>query len=132
MIVVDTNVLVYAADADAPLHHECRNWLDRHYPNTVREAVSSNGEAARLAASTPGVAAVAGEIAAELYQLQALAEHIEDYPDNTTRFLVIGREARAISWAAMASEETSFSTNDTPRDFKYSFACRQYPQVGVV
>jgi toxin-antitoxin system PIN domain toxin len=28
VIVVDTNVLVYAADADAPLHHECRNWLD--------------------------------------------------------------------------------------------------------
>ena len=45
-----------------------------------------------MAAGTPGVAAVAGELAAELYRLQALAEHIEDYPDNTTRFLVIGRE----------------------------------------
>ncbi|MCB1710434.1 MAG: prephenate dehydratase, partial [Halioglobus sp.] len=71
---------------------QCRNWLDRHYPRIEREAVSSNGEAARMAAGTPGVAAVAGELAAELYRLQALAEHIEDYPDNTTRFLVIGRE----------------------------------------
>ena len=71
---------------------QCRNWLDRHYPNTERQAVSSNGEAARMAAETPGVAAVAGEIAAELYHLEAVAEHIEDYPDNTTRFLVIGRE----------------------------------------
>jgi chorismate mutase/prephenate dehydratase len=71
---------------------QCRNWLDRHYPNVEREAVSSNGEAARLAAATPGLAAVAGEMAAELYHLQKLEEHIEDYPDNTTRFLVIGRE----------------------------------------
>ena len=71
---------------------QCRNWLDSHWPNVEREAVSSNGEAARLAAQTPGVAAVAGDMAADLYQLEKLAEHIEDYPDNTTRFLVIGRE----------------------------------------
>jgi len=71
---------------------QCRNWLDLHYPNIEREAVSSNGEAARMAAKTPGLAAVAGEMAAELYQLQTIASHIEDYQDNTTRFLVIGRE----------------------------------------
>jgi chorismate mutase/prephenate dehydratase len=71
---------------------QCRNWLDQNYPNVEREAVSSNGEAARMAGQQPGVAAVAGDMAAELYQLQRLAEHIEDYPDNTTRFLVIGRE----------------------------------------
>ena len=71
---------------------QCRNWLDTHWPRAKREAVSSNGEAARLAATTPGVAAVAGDMAAELYHLDRLAEHIEDYPDNTTRFLVVGRE----------------------------------------
>ena len=71
---------------------QCRNWLDRHWPNVEREAVSSNGEAARLAAETPGVAAVAGDMAAERYELDKLAEHIEDYADNTTRFLIIGRE----------------------------------------
>ncbi|NND67329.1 MAG: prephenate dehydratase [Halioglobus sp.] len=70
---------------------QCRNWLDKHWPHIEREAVSSNGEAARLAAETPGVAAVAGDMAAELYELEKLAEHIEDYADNTTRFLVIGR-----------------------------------------
>ncbi len=71
---------------------QCRNWLDRHWPDVERVAVSSNGEAARMAAQTPGVAAVAGEMAAELYHLEKLAEHIEDYAENTTRFLVIGRE----------------------------------------
>jgi len=71
---------------------QCRNWLDKHWPNVEREAVSSNGEAARMAAEIPGVAAVAGDVAAELYHLEKLAEHIEDYADNTTRFLIIGRE----------------------------------------
>ena len=71
---------------------QCRNWLDAHWPNVDREAVSSNGEAARVAAENVGVAAVAGDMAAELYDLQKLNEHIEDYADNTTRFLVIGRE----------------------------------------
>jgi chorismate mutase/prephenate dehydratase len=71
---------------------QCRNWLDRHWPNVEKEAVSSNGEAARMAAEIPGVAAVAGDMAAEHYQLEKLASHIEDYVDNTTRFLIIGRE----------------------------------------
>ena len=71
---------------------QCRNWLDAHWPHVEREAVSSNGEAARLALENPGVAAIAGDIAADLYGLEKLAEHIEDYADNTTRFLIIGRE----------------------------------------
>lgn len=29
MLVVDTNVLVYAADADSHFHAGCRGWLDR-------------------------------------------------------------------------------------------------------
>ncbi|MAT91504.1 MAG: prephenate dehydratase [Halioglobus sp.] len=71
---------------------QCRNWLDQHYPNVEREAVSSNGEAARRALQETGIAAVAGDMAAERYELHKLASHIEDYADNTTRFLVIGRE----------------------------------------
>jgi chorismate mutase/prephenate dehydratase len=71
---------------------QCRTWLDKHWPNVEREAVSSNGEAARMASQTPGVAAVAGDMALERYALETLASHIEDYADNTTRFLIIGRE----------------------------------------
>ncbi len=71
---------------------QCRNWLDSHWPDVDKVAVSSNGEAARMALETPGVAAIAGDMAADLYGLEKLAEHIEDYADNTTRFLIIGRE----------------------------------------
>jgi chorismate mutase / prephenate dehydratase len=70
---------------------QCRQWLDRYLPQAARISVSSNAEAARLAGETPEVAAIAGESAAALYGLKILAANIEDEPDNTTRFLVIGR-----------------------------------------
>ncbi|MBI5449899.1 MAG: prephenate dehydratase [Gammaproteobacteria bacterium] len=76
---------------------QCRGWLDSHLPGIERIAVSSNGEAARLAAQQPGSAAIAGDMAAEIYGLQRIASNIEDEPDNTTRFLVIGRKMAAAS-----------------------------------
>ncbi len=76
---------------------QCRNWLDRHLPFVERVAVGSNAEAARLAAETEGAAAIAGRAAAELYDLDVLAANIEDEPDNTTRFLVIGRHGTSPS-----------------------------------
>ncbi|BBL71689.1 prephenate dehydratase [Methylogaea oryzae] len=72
---------------------QCRRWLDRYLPGAERVAVSSNAEAARLAAETPDSAAVAGETAADIYGLAVLQRNIEDEADNTTRFLVIGRLA---------------------------------------
>ncbi len=30
MIVVDTNVLVYASNEDSPFHGACRHWLEQH------------------------------------------------------------------------------------------------------
>ena len=72
---------------------QCREWLDANLPRAERIAVSSNGEAARRVAQESGAAAVAGEAAAELYGLTRLASRIEDEPGNTTRFLVIGKQA---------------------------------------
>ncbi len=69
---------------------QCRGWLDRHLPRAERVAVASNAEAARLAATQPGTAAIAGEAAAEIYSVPVLARRIEDDKGNTTRFLVIG------------------------------------------
>lgn len=71
---------------------QCRSWLDKHYPSTELIAVNSNAEAARIAAQETDSAAIAGEIAAQTYDLQVLAANIEDRTDNTTRFLIIGRE----------------------------------------
>lgn len=76
---------------------QCRRWLERHLPGAARTAVASNAEAARLAAETSGSAAIAGEMAAELYGLHILNRHIEDEADNTTRFLIIGQQAAGVS-----------------------------------
>ncbi len=70
---------------------QCQAWLGKHLPDTVaRIPVSSNGEAARLAALDDSAAAIAGQTAAEIYGLLKLGSNIEDDPNNTTRFLVLG------------------------------------------
>ena len=69
---------------------QCHEWLNNNLPNAERVAVASNAEAARRAAEEAGSAAVAGEMAAEHYGLAILAPNIEDEPNNTTRFLVLG------------------------------------------
>ena len=71
---------------------QCRRWLDEYYPGVDRIAVNSNADAAKRVCSEWNSAAIAGDIAAELYDLKVLNERIEDRPDNTTRFLIIGRE----------------------------------------
>lgn len=72
---------------------QCRKWLDSHYPKAERIAVSSNAEAAKRLKGEWNAAAIAGSMAAELYGLTILAEKIEDQPDNSTRFLIIGQQA---------------------------------------
>ncbi|MEE4378535.1 MAG: prephenate dehydratase [Candidatus Competibacteraceae bacterium] len=72
---------------------QCRGWLVLNLPDVEQIAVSSNGEAVRLANGDPDSAAIAGRIAADIYELPVLAENIEDEPTNTTRFLIIGNQA---------------------------------------
>ncbi|MCC6209668.1 MAG: prephenate dehydratase [Burkholderiales bacterium] len=70
---------------------QCNGWLGQHLPMAERIPVGSNAEAARRARREKGAAAIAGEAAADLYRLRVLAHGIEDSPNNTTRFLVLGR-----------------------------------------
>lgn len=71
---------------------QCRKWLDSRYPKADRIPVSSNSEAAKRVKGEWNAAAIAGEMSAELYGLTILAEKIEDQPDNSTRFLIIGNQ----------------------------------------
>ena len=72
---------------------QCHEWLNKNLPATVeRLSVASNAEAARLASEDPSAAAIAGQAAAERFDLLKLAENIEDEPNNTTRFLVLGHQ----------------------------------------
>ena len=69
---------------------QCSGWLNQNLPGAERVPVASNAEAAERAAREPEAAAIAGEAAAGRYGLQLLARAIEDDPNNTTRFLVLG------------------------------------------
>jgi len=70
---------------------QCRQWLVEHLPGAELIPVASNAEGARRARDESGTAAIAGETAAEVYALNLLVADIEDHPDNTTRFFVVGR-----------------------------------------
>ena len=71
---------------------QCQGWLNQHFPNIMRHAVSSNAEAARMASEDSQVAAIAGEMASKRYGLQVVSAHIQDESQNRTRFAVVGRK----------------------------------------
>ena len=74
---------------------QCRTWLAAQLPGAEIVAANSNAEAARLVAEeADGVsAAVAPSLAAKIYGLDVLANDIEDHPENTTRFVLVARDA---------------------------------------
>jgi chorismate mutase/prephenate dehydratase len=82
---------------------QCRTWLDRHLPGIERVETASTAAAARLAAQDGEVAAVASPVAGETYGLVAAARSIEDRRDNTTRFLLLGRQPAARSGQDLTS-----------------------------
>ncbi|SRR6266581_1091072 len=94
---------------------QCHEWLNRNLAGLPRVPVASNAEAARMAAEDPESCAIAGEAAGRLYGLAVLAAHIEDDPNNTTRFLVL------------ASHDAGPSGKD-----KTSFVCSAQNRPGAV
>lgn len=71
---------------------QCRAWIRANLPGVELLPVGSNADAARRARNADDAAAIAGASAGTVYGLKAVAGPIEDRPDNTTRFLVLGRE----------------------------------------
>lgn len=91
---------------------QASSWLRREMPEARIEEVESTAEAARRAASEPGVAAVGSVLAAEAHGLEVLARNIQEARTNTTRFIVLGR-----SWAARTGKDKTsvvFSVKDRP------------------
>lgn len=69
---------------------QCRDWLAGNMPHARLIEVTSTSTAAQLAREKPGAAAVASRQAAIQYEVQIIAENIEDNQNNITRFAVIG------------------------------------------
>src|SRR4029453_15407784 len=106
-VTVDYNLLTHTGTMDgvrlicahSQALPQCAGWLARRYPAIERRAGASNAEGARLAADDGSIAAIAGDRAAVHYQLSAIAKHIQDDPNNRTRFAVLGRQATRPSMA---------------------------------
>lgn len=70
---------------------QCKDFLEQHLPNVTLTGVSSTAKAAELCQNDPLSAAIASEVAAEMYQIPILQKRIEDSTQNITRFLVISK-----------------------------------------
>jgi chorismate mutase/prephenate dehydratase len=72
---------------------QCRNWLEQHLPGVERVEAASTAAAIKLAAEDPSIAAVGSAVAGEAFGLAAIESAIQDRRENTTRFLILGRQA---------------------------------------
>lgn len=70
---------------------QCRTWLGANLPGRPAVAANSTAEAVQRAVNEPGLAAIGTGLAARLYGGEVLADAIEDFEGNQTRFVVIGR-----------------------------------------
>jgi chorismate mutase/prephenate dehydratase len=70
---------------------QCRKWLEGNLSRAALVEAPSTAEAARLAREDAGGAAIASELAADLFDLTVLRARIQDLSENATRFLVLGR-----------------------------------------
>lgn len=91
---------------------QCRHWLEKKFPKVTQKSVSSTAKAAEIAAKEKGAAAIASSYAANIYGLTLVRKHIEDHPNNFTRFLVIGK--RPTSPTGRDKTSIMFSTKDEP------------------
>lgn len=71
---------------------QCREWLAHHLPDVTLTHTSSTTVAAERASKDSSVAAIASQQAGVEYGLRVLAKHIEDNPENITRFAVLAKE----------------------------------------
>ncbi|MBD0306314.1 MAG: prephenate dehydratase [Nitrospiraceae bacterium] len=112
---VDSNLLIYGEVQQEISHHllsktgslegikkiyshphaiaQCRNWLETNFPQMPISEVPSTARAAELCADDPSAAAIASELAGQLYGLKVIRSRIEDNINNFTRFLVLSQKA---------------------------------------
>lgn len=106
---------------------QCRRWLATHVPRARLADVYSTAYAAECAARQPHAAAVAGELAAQMFNLPIRARCIEDYTNNVTRFLVIGTQMPPRAQASKTS--LLFSVKDQPGTLYH--ALKPFKDAGI-
>ncbi len=111
---IDSNLLIYGEILQEVSHHllsktgliedvktiyshphaiaQCRNWLETNLPHVPVSEVASTARAAELCVDEPAAAAIASELAGQLYGLKVVRARIEDNMNNFTRFLILSQK----------------------------------------
>ena len=84
---------------------QCQLWLAEFIPGAQLIPANSTTEALQYLEDS-SIAAISSPRAAELYKLPVLASPINDYPDNYTRFWVLGRSVGEIGNREAADESS--------------------------
>ena len=70
---------------------QCRKFIREHFRDVKIQTTGSTSHAAKLTSEFPGMAAIASRESAQKYGLDILADNIQDYKKNYTRFAVLGK-----------------------------------------
>jgi len=93
---------------------QCRNII-RELGLRAVVAADTAGAAAEVAKlNDPTQAAIASELAGEIYGLQSLRRNVEDAPHNTTRFFILSREEKRVSPGGLVVTSFVFRVRNVP------------------
>lgn len=93
---------------------QCRSWLRRHLPEASIEYVESTAIAVKMAEENPEIAAIGSSLAADFYHLPIVERGIQDFKNNETRFLVIGKKSVPKTNGINYKTSIVISVNDRP------------------
>lgn len=93
---------------------QCRHYLKEHNITPVSYADTAGAAAAVAMSDDLQIAAIAPAIASEMYGLQLIAENIEDADHNTTRFVVLARNAAPPPAGAPVMTSLLFEVKNIP------------------
>lgn len=98
ILPIDHSLITYAqslAEIQVVYSHpqglgQCQQWLERNLPHAQQVPLDSTTHGLQLVKAQERTAAIASHHAAGIYHLPVLVRHISDYPENYTRFWVLG------------------------------------------
>lgn len=93
---------------------QCKSFLKEHGIHRITGADTAGSAKQVAETGNPATAALAAELAGEIYGLDVLARHIEDNHDNTTRFLIMSPEADSSRRGDMMITSFIFQVRNIP------------------
>ncbi|PPS42761.1 prephenate dehydratase [Chroococcidiopsis sp. TS-821] len=88
---------------------QCQGWLEQFLPDVELISANSTTEALQHLKPESSAGAISSLRAAQIYNVPVLARAINDYPDNCTRFWVVGQRCASYEVSAVEYTHTSLA-----------------------